>query len=60
MRVLFIGGAGIISTARTRLAAARGIDLTLQIDAAADAAFDKIVEAYESASTTALRRFLEQ
>jgi nucleoside-diphosphate-sugar epimerase len=29
MRVLFIGGTGIISTACTRLAAARGIDLTL-------------------------------
>ena len=29
MRVLFIGGTGIISTASTQLAAARGIDLTL-------------------------------
>ena len=29
MRVLFIGGTGIISTASTRLAAERGIDLTL-------------------------------
>ena len=29
MRVLFIGGTGIISTACTRLAAERGIDLTL-------------------------------
>jgi len=29
MRVLFIGGTGIISTACTRLAAALGIDLTL-------------------------------
>jgi nucleoside-diphosphate-sugar epimerase len=29
MRALFIGGTGIISTASTRLAAARGIDLTL-------------------------------
>ncbi|MGD0733783.1 MAG: SDR family oxidoreductase [Terracidiphilus sp.] len=29
MKVLFIGGTGIISTAVTRLAAARGIDLTL-------------------------------
>jgi nucleoside-diphosphate-sugar epimerase len=29
MRVLFIGGTGIISTASTRLAAARGINLTL-------------------------------
>ncbi|HUE01752.1 MAG TPA: SDR family oxidoreductase [Bryobacteraceae bacterium] len=29
MRVLFIGGTGIISTACTRLAAARGIELTL-------------------------------
>lgn len=29
MRVLFIGGTGIISTACTRLAAGRGIDLTL-------------------------------
>jgi len=29
MRVLFVGGTGIISTACTRLAAARGIDLTL-------------------------------
>jgi nucleoside-diphosphate-sugar epimerase len=29
MRVLFIGGTGIISTASTRLAAQRGIDLTL-------------------------------
>ena len=29
MKVLFIGGTGIISTASTRLAASRGIDLTL-------------------------------
>lgn len=29
MRVLFIGGTGVISTACTRLAAARGIDLTI-------------------------------
>src|ERR1019366_6643459 len=29
MRVLFIGGTGIISTACTQLAAQRGIDLTL-------------------------------
>ena len=29
MRVLFIGGTGIISTASTRLAAERGIDLTI-------------------------------
>ena len=29
MRVLFIGGTGIISTACTKLAAERGIDLTL-------------------------------
>ncbi len=29
MKVLFIGGTGIISTASTRLAAERGIDLTL-------------------------------
>src|SRR5438309_1890107 len=29
MRVLFIGGTGIISTASTQLAAQRGIDLTL-------------------------------
>lgn len=29
MKVLFIGGTGVISTACTRLAAARGIDLTL-------------------------------
>src|SRR4051812_8361115 len=29
MRVLFIGGTGIISTASTQLAAERGIDLTL-------------------------------
>ena len=29
MRVLFIGGTGIISTACTRLAAERGIDITL-------------------------------
>jgi len=42
MRVLFIGGTGIISTASTRLAAERGIDLTIlnrgrrAIDAAVD------------------------
>src|SRR5271157_2106067 len=42
MRVLFIGGTGIISTASTRLAAGRGIDLTLlnrgrrAVDAAVD------------------------
>ena len=29
MKVLFIGGTGIISTASTRLAAERGIELTL-------------------------------
>ncbi len=29
MKVLFIGGTGIISTACTRLAAERGIDITL-------------------------------
>ena len=29
MKVLFIGGTGIISTALTKLAAERGIDLTL-------------------------------
>ena len=29
MRVLFIGGTGIISTACTQLAAQRGIDMTL-------------------------------
>ncbi len=52
MRVLFIGGSGIISSACSRLAAERDIDLFVlnrglsQDDARVGAVMDKLIETY--------------